>query len=521
MKSFLLLPFCLFFSLQTSWAQTIDPEATDGLIHIKLVSSSALELDPYDNSVLGLNLLLVPYGIDTIYKPYKLPGHPLDKVYRIRFTAIALVNELLAALELLAFVEFAEKIPLGTMTFVPNDMAAQQWYLPHINAPAAWNVERGNANVLVAVVDNGVLLTHVDLTANIYINTAEANGLPLIDNDLNGFIDDVNGYDTADKDTDPRPKPGQNNASIWAHGTHVAGIVAAHTDNGMGMAGMAHGCRILPVKAAKNSDNGDRLHAPMDGIYYASRSGADVINMSWGVFSDTEVMRLVVQEAAANGAVLVAAAGNTDSEQLFYPAAYPEVISVGATDQNDLRASFSTYGSTVDVMAPGVSIYSTLTDGGNTYGNLSGTSMAAPIVSGLAALLRSEFPSMTASEVRQRIIDGCVPIDAINPGFGGKLGAGRVDAGASFGVSSVLDNDASAVGMVYPNPAMAGGSVRIIGISNIAALPIAIDMMGREVQLGTAPSGQWVLPADMPPGIYLVQVTTTAGARHGLRLMVR
>jgi serine protease len=296
---------------------------------------------------------LVPYGIDTIYRSFKLPGHPLDKVYRVRFTAIALVDALITALEALTFVEFAEKMPLGLPAFEPNDLAPQQWYLPHVNAAEAWDLERGDPNVIIAIVYNGVALGHEGLAANIYTNEAEANGLPLIDDDLNGFTDDVNGYDTADKNTNARPPSNGNNDNFWPHGTHVAGIAAAVTHNGTGMAGMAHGCSILPVKEAKDNGNGQQFETPMDGVFYASRTGAQVINMSWGSSMNSQVMRLVMQEAEANGSVLIAAAGNQDTSGLFYPAAFPEVISVGATDANDLRASFSNYGSTIDVMAPG------------------------------------------------------------------------------------------------------------------------------------------------------------------------
>jgi len=514
--------FILFFltSPVIVQSQTVDASAVDGHLHIKLVESSVLDLDGYTGGVLALDLLMVPYGIDTIYKPFKLPGHALDQVYRVRFTAIQLMDALITALEALTFVEFAEKMPLGLPAFEPNDLAPQQWYLPQVNASEAWDLERGDPNVVIAIVDNGVALDHADLSANIFTNMAEANGLPLIDDDMNGFADDVNGYDTADRNANPRPPSSGNNDNPWPHGTHVAGIAAAVTDNGTGMAGMAHGCRILPVKVAKNSGNGQQFETPIDGVFYASRTGAEVINMSWGTNLNSQVMYLVIQEAHTNGAVLVAAAGNDGNDELFYPAAFPEVISVGATDANDLRAPFSNYGSTIDVMAPGVNIYSALLNGNNSYGNLSGTSMAAPLVAGLAALVKSRFPSLSPAQVKQRIVDGCMNIDQLNAGFGGQLGAGRINALASLAVTSVLDAEQDGAIALYPNPANVGETIRFIGFSTGAVSLEMTDMTGRTVVSEIVTDGRFQLPISVPCGMYAVRISGETGTSV-MRLLVR
>lgn len=495
----------ILFALPAT-AQTIDPNAVDGEVHIKLLDSSVLELDPYDGGIIALDLLFLPYGIDTIYKPYKLPGHALDKIYRIEFSVIGQVDALLTALQALTFVEFAEKVPLGFPVFEPNDLLTEQWYLPKINATQAWDLERGSSDVLIAVVDNGTAIDHADLAANIYINTDETSGLPFIDDDLNGFTDDVNGYDTADKDADPRPKSGANNASRWTHGTHVAGTAAALTNNGTGVAGLAHGCRIVPIKSALNSGDGAQLRSPMDGVFYASRSGADVINMSWGSYNDSQTSRMVVQEAHENGAVLVAAAGNDNSEDPFFPASYPEVLSVGASDQNDHKAGFSNYGSTIDVMAPGTSIYNALIEGNNTYGNLSGTSMASPVVAGLAALVRSRFPQLSPQEVMQRIKDACDPIDQINPGYENKLGAGRVNAHAAVSVTSVAEQTGGTVLSLYPNPAMSGQPLRILGMKGSTCTVDIVDMSGRTVHTENIRTGQFHLPDGLASGPYAIQL---------------
>jgi len=519
MNRLLPLLFLMLAPSITVHAQTVDASAVDGHVHIKLVESSLLDLDGYTGGILALDLLLVPYGIDTIYRPFKLPGHPLDKVYRVRFSMIQLVDALITALEALTFVEFAEKMPLGMPAFEPDDLSPQQWYLPMVHAQAAWGLERGDPNVVIAIVDNGVALGHEDLSANIYINAAEANGLPLIDDDLNGYTDDINGYDTADRNANPRPPSSGNNDNFWPHGTHVAGIAAAVTDNGIGMAGIAHGCRILPVKVAKNNGNGQQFETPMDGVFYASRSGADIINLSWGSYMNAQVMRLVMQEADQNGAILIAAAGNENTDDQFFPAAFPEVISVGATDSEDRRAGFSNFGGTIDLMAPGAGIYSTLLDGNNTYGSLSGTSMAAPVVAGVAALVRSRFPSLSASGVRQRLLDACVNIDPLNPDHAGQLGAGRIDAQAALAVTGIADRNAAEVVSVYPNPARAGEPVRVIGLGGTFTF-VVTDMTGRTVSQGKSDDGRVHLPEGAVPGMYAVRIST-GGQERAVRLVVR
>ena len=278
-----------------------------------------------------------------------------------------------------------------------------------------------NETIPVAVLDNAIAIDHVDLAANVYTNSAESGGLSLLDDDFNGFADDVNGYDVSDNDNNPRP-PG--NGDGFAHGTHVAGIVGAVTNNGSGIASLGYSCTILPVKIASNS-NGSALNGSIDGIFYAMQSGADVINMSWGVQTDAATLRTVIAQAAADGIVLVAAAGNDGNQNLHYPAAYSEVISVGSTNQNDQLSAFSNFGSTIDLVAPGEGIYSTLPQGNNTYGDLSGTSMAAPLVAALASLVKAEFPSFNRIQIQQRMEQGCDDISAQNPGQNGQYGLGE------------------------------------------------------------------------------------------------
>jgi len=491
---FLLLSF-ISFGFSAS-AQTVDPNAVDGHLHIKLSANPGFTLNGYTGGNLALDLLFATSGLDSIYKPFPLAGTTLDSVYRVVFPNAAQVNALIPVLEALPYIEYAEKNPMVFSTNTPNDFQSNQWALTKIDAELGWNYSTGSG-VLLAVLDNAIAIDHADLAANIYTNSAESGGLPLIDDDLNGRADDVNGFDVVDNDANPRP-PG--NGDGFEHGTHVTGIAGAATNNGTGIASIGYSVKILPVKIADNATN--TLSGGLDGIFYAMRSGADIISMSWGLYNDVITLRTLIQQAASNNIVLVAAAGNEGDQTIHYPAAYPEVISVGSTNQNDQKAGFSNFGSTVDVMAPGVDIYSTLPLGNNTYGNSSGTSMSTPMVAGLAALVKSHFPSMNAAQIRQRIMQGCEDISAQNPGMNGMLGAGRINAFQTLGNVSISELHGGTFS-IYPNSTIDRINFKKSVADNVTRISIN-DISGREII-----SSSWVESLDvsnLASGIYTVLI---------------
>ncbi|RAL26421.1 S8 family peptidase [Thermoflavimicrobium daqui] len=265
-------------------------------------------------------------------------------------------------------VEYAEKNVTYHATWTPNDpYFSQQYALKKVNAEQAWDVTRGSSTVKIAIVDTGVDYNHPDLA---------------------GKVD--KGYDFVNNDNDPMDQQG--------HGTHCAGIAAAVTNNAAGIAGMAPNVRILAERVLDANGSGT-LADVADGITHAADAGAKVISLSLGGSSGATTLQNAVSYASSKGAVVVAAAGNSNTSAPSYPAYYSQAIAVAATDQNDRRASFSNYGSWVDVAAPGVSIMSTYP--GNTYRSLSGTSMATPLVAGLAGLLASQGKS--ASTIRSNI----------------------------------------------------------------------------------------------------------------------
>lgn len=265
----------------------------------------------------------------------------------------------------------------GDTPEIPNDLlfSEYQWNLPIIEANRGWKLTKGSNDVIVAVVDTGVDINHPDLKGKL-----------------------LKGYNVINPNKEPLDDVG--------HGTHVAGIISAKVNNNEGIAGMMWGGKLLPVKALDSTGSGT-TYSVAQGIIWAVDQGAKVINLSLGNYADAQFLHEAIKYAFDRDVVIIAATGNDNTERPGYPAAYPEVLSVSATDYNLNRASFSNYGDYIDVMAPGESIASTYPD--NQYAALSGTSMASPHVAALAALIRSINPDLKNTEVmdiiRKNVID--------------------------------------------------------------------------------------------------------------------
>jgi len=321
---------------------------------------------------------------------------------------------------------------------------AQSSYLDLIEAPAAWEVSRGD-DVIVAVLDSGVDSGHPDLTGRIWTNPLDApdNGL---DDDENGCIDDVIGCNFLTLTTsDPScaaPSP-TNAGDDSGHGTFVAGIIAATGNNATGVIGAAPGVRVMPVKILDCLGHGSAAEAAQ-GVLYAARMGARVINISFTADGDSQTMASALREAHDRyAAVIVAASGNQGEQGITFPARLPETIAVGssgAATGKDVRSPFSDWGSGVDIVAPGFNIISTVPralcgswhcfTAEQPYGPGSGTSFAAPFVSALAALIISHNPNLHPETVRSMIVRAAAPLpDGGTPGWDG---AGRIRMRASL-----------------------------------------------------------------------------------------
>ncbi|MCM8530605.1 MAG: S8 family serine peptidase, partial [Lentisphaeraceae bacterium] len=267
-----------------------------------------------------------------------------------------------------------------------------------IDAPEAWAITTGSSSVVVAVIDTGVDYTHNDLAANMWINTGETAGNGL-DDDGNGYIDDIYGYDFHNNDANPMDDQ--------YHGTHVAGTIGGVGDNSNGVTGVAWQTKLMALKFLNSSGSGYTSDA-IQCVEYATDNGAHVTSNSWGGGGYSQSLKDAIDDAASNEILFIAAAGNSgtnNDSSPHYPSSYSSsnIIAVASTDSNDNRSSFSCYGATsVDIGAPGSSIYSTMP--GDSYGTLSGTSMATPHVSGVVALLLAEYPSESMGTIQNRIL---------------------------------------------------------------------------------------------------------------------
>ncbi len=335
----------------------------------------------------------------------------------------------------------------------PNDpqYAQQQPYLELVHLPEAWDQvksEDASEPVVIGIVDTGGDWDHEDLLDNVWINEDEIPSNKM-DDDNNGFIDDIYGMNfenhrSGDKtDNDPSP---DLDIPETGHGTAVAGTAGAVTDNGLGIAGAAWNAKLMHVNIYSLEDD---LRGPIEGIVYAAMNGADIINASFGGITVGEIQRLITQAldlATDMGALIVAAAGNDRANNdlnLSYPDAHPRVLAVGATQRNSRElADFSNYGKSVDIYAPGVAVNSTLPD--DEYALiecfptnldcliLDGTSFSAPLVSGIAALVKTRFPNLTPDELREWLRLSADNIDAENSSIEKFLNGGIVNAVASL-----------------------------------------------------------------------------------------
>jgi subtilisin family serine protease/subtilisin-like proprotein convertase family protein len=316
--------------------------------------------------------------------------------------------------------------------FIPNDpQFGQQYHLTKSQAPAAWDVTTGSPTVIVAIADDGIALNHPDLAASIWVNPGEIPGNGK-DDDGNGFVDDVNGWDFYANDNNPSEENGDY------HGTHVGGIVGARMNNGVGVASFAGGgpngvgVRLMPIRFY-GEGNGSGTTADIAAAFtYATNNGAKIINTShtFDGFYSNPTLVAAVDYAYGKGVLMINSAGNNNqnnpSRRLF-----TQILFAAATDAADQRAPFSNYGRFVDIAAPGVNVFSTVWDNNNTlytYRAISGTSMAAPNAAGVAALIWSANPSWTRDQVAAQLVGTADRIDEFNPGYEDFLGYGRINA---------------------------------------------------------------------------------------------
>ena len=349
----------------------------------------------YYNGIRGLNLTVTN----------------ADKIQKIRF-AKGDVLDFVDELNEHPLVEFAEPNYIYKASLVPTDaFFDDQWYLENtgqnggtvdvdIDATDAWDITVGDSSVIIAVIDSGADLDHPDLM-NKYLRDGGQN---------------IIGFDYANDDSIPEDDNG--------HGTHVSGIVGAEMNNNIGVVGACPACLIMPIKSLDSEGSGF-VSDIIEGMNFALSNGADVINLSLGGGQASQSLQTVVDTAENQGVVITAAAGNDNVDTVFYPAGYDTVISVASSDRDDEKSSFSNYGSSINITAPGSAISSTYLNGG--YAIINGTSMAAPVVAGSVGLLMSNNPSLSPLAIRDLLYNNSDDIYITNPSFTGELGAGRLN----------------------------------------------------------------------------------------------
>jgi len=409
--------------------------------------------------------------------------------------------DVLDALRATGLVEAAEENTLGRYDAAPSDpQFSNQWALDNtgqtggtpdadVDAPEAWDLQTGVPGIVVAVVDSGTDIDHEDLVANLWKNLDEIPGNGQ-DDDANGYVDDVDGWDFYNGNNDPR--------GPYFHGTHVAGIVAATTDNGIGIAGLAgggfgsSGARIMPLGVGDFSPDASVLD---DAILYAADNGAKIITLSLTVGQSSAIDAAIEYAHDQKGVFLDCAAGNA-SGPVAYPANHPMVIAVAATDANDNRANFSNFGPEIELAAPGVGILST--QPGNSYGYSDGTSFAAPHVAGLAALVFSAAPDLGNDLVRQLLRDTADDIG--DPGYDEQTGDGRINALAAVELVSDLDPPAFASVTPSEGTIFGGMFVTITGANFYGNLRVRFDGILSGDVIVESPTS---LRASVPHGVVL------------------
>lgn len=312
-------------------------------------------------------------------------------------------------------------VPILAFARIPNDpLFSEQWYLKKIGAPKAWDIATGNKKVVVAVIDTGVDLTHPDLKKNLWKNKKEIPN-DAIDNDKNGFVDDYDGWDFTDHDKSPEPQG--NDGIARNHGTMVAGLIGAVSNNKIGISGVTQNIQIMPLRAMA-VDGGGETAIVAQAVEYAIQMKADIINLSVVGFEDDPLLRTALQKAWKKNIVIISAAGNemTDlNKQKAYPVCTSGIkkkdiiIGVTAVDQKNTKLPASNYGaSCVTMAAPGADIISTsvtTADGSPSYiRHWSGSSMAAPLVTGAAALIKSINPKLSNALIRDILLQSADPI---------------------------------------------------------------------------------------------------------------
>ncbi len=436
--------------------QVYDAASEEWLIAVERVMKAdeiIFDADPqkvdavlFEEFLVDENLVIIERSQLSDFVQIKINNPSLDRFYSVLETARNLFPDTIIEEDHIQF----------SSAFPSEWNGALSWHLDQTNAPDAWEINTGSQEVVIAVLDTGIRATHQDLQGNLFINDGEvpSNG---IDDDNNGFVDDVSGWDFFSNDASPNDQSG--------HGTHVSGILGAVGDNGAGTAGVNWNVKILPLRVGNQSGLGTSdINEALRYVELLKNSGVNIVatNNSYGSSSPNNSTRNEIREHESLGILFVAASGNDgdniDGQLNQYPAGYSEdiIISVGNSNQSDRLSASSNYGAQrVDIAAPGENVYSTYNSSNSSYQMLSGTSMSSPMVAGAVGLLASNEPSLTWRQIKQRILDTADPQPSME---------GRLLTGGRLNLLSMLKPDLADHGIsVSSHP----GSVILVPSSDI------------------------------------------------------
>lgn len=404
----------------------------------------------------------------------------LTLVYNITFNSDYDVRKIVTELNALKFVEYAQPRFIETPMWVPNDTSilANQWYLFKIRADLAWNLDTGNYNTIIGVVDGGTDFFHPDLMQNIYYDYTDSTGSGDEDND--GFLDNFRGWDVGDNDNYPQYIGAHNSA----HGTSMCGLAAASTNNVTAMAGAGYKCSYMPIKMVHSVYG---WIAGYEGLVYAADHGAKVINASWGGTTPGPYGQDVVNYVSINqNKQIFAAAGNSNNTVPFYPASYDGVVCVGGTQMTDTKSGSSSFYEQVDLVAPAFSMFAPYSPATGGYGAGGGTSDATALTTGTAGLVQNYYSSFIPSQVGAILQQSSYRIDTIpgNAPYLNKQGAGRLDMYAAltnalqpfiyYNSRTYTDNNDDVL-MVGDTVELGGNMLNLLDTSSAALTAIITD----------------------------------------------
>jgi serine protease len=462
-------------------------------------------------------------------RPSKPGGVDLTQFYRVSYHDASDPKSVARVLQSTGAIEYAEPHYIRYVDFTPNDTYyGQQWHLKQTKADSAWDVTKGDTSVVIGIVDTGVQWDHPDLKQNIWHNPHPGQNP--------NFPADSIGWDFGGLSGTPDNNPDEDRPD---HGTAIAGIASAVTNNGAGVAGVGFKCKIMAVKTSQDNSRATPDSPPYitygyEGMVYAADNGASVINASWGGPGYSQLEQDVIDYVTSEGALVVAAAGNGGTDEPFYPAGYAHVLSVAATDSTDQRADWgggqsSNYGTHVGVSSPGDNVFSTWKESSYTFFDFAGTSPATAIVSGTAALVKSVHPSWSPDQIAEQIRVAADPIDNLNPGYEKQLGLGRVNIfravsdNASPGIQMVSYSLSDSIGGNNDGSPDAGETIRLVGqftnylrpspnpLAQLSTADPYISVSTGTVPLGSVGTLQTVTNASNP---FIFQVLPSTPENH-------